>query len=64
MDSDHLHETDVALYILRKNPKLAFLRDAKEETALHALARKPLQPVANELNIWKSMTMQRKFTSL
>ncbi|XP_057536764.1 ankyrin repeat-containing protein ITN1-like isoform X2 [Amaranthus tricolor] len=50
---------DVALYILRKNPKLAFLRDAKEETALHALARKPLQPVANELNIWKSMTMQR-----
>lgn len=64
MDRDHFHETDVALYILGKNPKLAFLRDAKEETALHALACKPLQPVANELSIWKSMTVQRKYTRL
>ncbi|XP_056687852.1 ankyrin repeat-containing protein ITN1-like [Spinacia oleracea] len=52
-----VHETDVALHILSKNRNLAFLRDAKKETALHALARKPLKPATHQLSIW-GFTMQ------
>ncbi|XP_048491128.1 ankyrin repeat-containing protein ITN1 isoform X2 [Beta vulgaris subsp. vulgaris] len=35
---------DVAIHILGKHPELAVLRDGKKETALHALARKPIRP--------------------
>ncbi|KAL2926548.1 Ankyrin repeat-containing protein ITN1 [Bienertia sinuspersici] len=48
---------DVALHILSKNHKLAYLRDAKKETALHALARKPLVPEEHQLSI-KGFIMQ------
>ncbi|XP_074263636.1 uncharacterized protein LOC141586341 [Silene latifolia] len=42
---------DVALDILRNNLRLALLRDARGETALHALARKPLKIVAYQPGI-------------
>uniref|UniRef100_A0A803M228 PGG domain-containing protein n=1 Tax=Chenopodium quinoa TaxID=63459 RepID=A0A803M228_CHEQI len=42
---------DVALQILSNHRNLALLRDAKKETALHALARKPLKPADGKLNV-------------
>lgn len=50
--SIHTDMFDIALHILNKNRTLAFLRDAKKETALHALARKPLKPASLQLSIW------------
>ncbi|XP_057544951.1 ankyrin repeat-containing protein NPR4-like [Amaranthus tricolor] len=44
---------DVALHILSKHRYLALHRDAKKETPLHALARKPLKTVDCHTNIWK-----------
>ncbi|KAL4614512.1 hypothetical protein ACB092_07G059200 [Castanea dentata] len=45
---------DLALTILEKDQSLATARDAKDETALHVLARKP-STIANtsQLSIWK-----------
>ena len=46
--------TDLALKILEKDQSLATAQDAKGETALHVLARKP-STIANtsQLSIWK-----------
>lgn len=55
------HNTDVALHILSKHRYLALLRDAKKETALHALARKPLKTAYVQLNIWKRLSLQCNF---
>lgn len=46
--------TDLALTILEKDQSLATAQDAKGETALHVLARKP-STIANtsQLSIWK-----------
>ncbi|KMS96654.1 hypothetical protein BVRB_8g201160 isoform B [Beta vulgaris subsp. vulgaris] len=49
---------DVALHILSKHRYLALLRDTKKETALHALARKPLKPADCQLSIWKRFSLQ------
>ncbi|XP_021719643.1 ankyrin repeat-containing protein ITN1-like [Chenopodium quinoa] len=54
---------DVALHILDKNRNLAFLRDAKNETALHALAHKPLKPKAHQSSIW-SVILERLMSSI
>ncbi|KAK9714956.1 hypothetical protein RND81_06G133200 [Saponaria officinalis] len=43
---------DVALHILENNLHLAFLRDARGEMALHALARKPLKVSGYQPSIW------------
>ncbi|XP_074272056.1 uncharacterized protein LOC141595975 [Silene latifolia] len=51
IDNDLL---DVALHILKNNTYLAFLEDARGETALHALARKPLkQDEYHQPGIWR-----------
>ncbi|XP_038876939.1 ankyrin repeat-containing protein NPR4-like [Benincasa hispida] len=47
---------DISLEILERNPKLAIMRDTKNnnETALHVLARKPSAISSrSEMNIWK-----------
>lgn len=47
---------DLSLEILERNPKLAIMRDTKNnnETALHVLARKPSAISSrSEINIWK-----------
>ncbi|KAH9603514.1 hypothetical protein KSS87_004730 [Heliosperma pusillum] len=50
IDNDLL---DVALHILKNNSYLAFLEDARGETALHALARKPLKQDGYQPSIWR-----------
>ncbi|KAK9714962.1 hypothetical protein RND81_06G133700 [Saponaria officinalis] len=47
---------DVALHILKNNLHLALLRDARGETALHALARKPLKRGGYRPNIWRTFS--------
>lgn len=47
---------DISLEILERNPKLAIMRDTKNnnETALHVLARKPSAISSkSEISIWK-----------
>ncbi|KAK9681621.1 hypothetical protein RND81_10G015700 [Saponaria officinalis] len=51
---------EVASNILHKHPHLSVLRDAKKETALHALARKPLKHGANHLSLWQKYKLQWK----
>ncbi|KAL9236640.1 hypothetical protein vseg_011283 [Gypsophila vaccaria] len=51
---------EVASTILHKHPHLSVLRDAKKETALHALARKPLKHGATQLRKGKSITDQHE----
>ncbi|KNA15068.1 hypothetical protein SOVF_101590 isoform A [Spinacia oleracea] len=47
---------DVANHILKEHPELALLRDGKRETALHALARKPVRSGDyHEQSIWKTL---------
>lgn len=55
IDTDLFEE---ALYILHNNRNLALLRDAKKETALHALARKPLQFGGCQGSMWQRFKMQ------
>lgn len=48
---------DVAIHILNKHPKLAVLRNWKQETALHALARKPLKSgIYYQKSMWNMLT--------
>ncbi|XP_021766937.1 ankyrin repeat-containing protein ITN1-like isoform X1 [Chenopodium quinoa] len=47
---------DVANHLLIKHPELALLRNGKEETALHTLARKPVRSGSyHEQSIWKTL---------
>lgn len=49
-------QIDVANHILKEHPELALLRDGKRETALHALARKPVRSGDyHEQSIWKTL---------
>ncbi|XP_021719646.1 ankyrin repeat-containing protein At2g01680-like isoform X2 [Chenopodium quinoa] len=49
---------EVALHILRSNRNLATIRGRKEETALHALARKPPRLNRYQLSMWQKFRMQ------
>ncbi|KAJ0081296.1 hypothetical protein Patl1_12366 [Pistacia atlantica] len=45
---------DVALHLIHHHPELAIARDGNGETALHVLARKPLEFVSgSQLGIWQ-----------
>lgn len=53
---------DIAVLILHKYPYLALLRDAKNETALHALARKPLKRDGCQGSRWQMFKVQSSRT--